>query len=262
MLGCCRNSPRPIGIELRYAILRQTASARSAKGIRKMPTPLVMLGPGGDYATRLQAKGTKITRPTAASAQTDPDADARGSLGYHQSPTHTSAQTTTTQRVTKPVQRQPDQFLHTPADTTPGYDASGRSTATPWATAAAAWLHLQTLTLGDLAHDHEQHRRCIASPTPPVTVVAPAKPDLTYIPPHWRRPHHESHPQTAQDPQHDPRDPADPRLFPHHARDRRRIGRLQGHRLRARGSAHQKTGAAPAGQQSPLFGGQPAPGPA
>ena len=60
----------------------------SSSVLTMTPTPLVLLGPGGDFADRLNVKGTALQRVRGAVADatstgsTSPDGDSHGGPGY------------------------------------------------------------------------------------------------------------------------------------------------------------------------------------
>jgi len=288
------------------------------------PTPLVLLGPGGDFADRLNVKGTALTRVRgrASAHAATADGDNPGAPGYERPAGHDADDAAPASTPAGDVRRAADTFDTSgdpAAAQTYGPDGQLREPArVSVLSAAAAWLEMQSFTVSDLAHDHEQHRRTVlaaiqssataATPLAPVSAAPPApavRPQVTVarmaarlidavLPSAFQlspgalpgdagslqaplqtplqpsaesssagsfpsrlltqSASHEPDPQTAPHPQPHPRDASDARLFPDDAGTRRRIGRLQGHRLRARGSAHQKGSPQAASQQSPLFG--------
>ena len=152
----------------------------SSSVLTMTPTPLVLLGPGGDFADRLNVKGTALTRARGAVAgatstgSTHPDGENAGAPGYDR-PAQAERLRTQRQNMSAGsatpglVRRAPDGFDASAAPAALTYGPDGRMRAPARVSvmsAAAAWLDLQSFSLGDLAHDHEQHRRAVLASLP------------------------------------------------------------------------------------------------
>ena len=121
-----------------------------------MATPLVMLGPGGDYTTRFDIRGTHLAKRTGAALGYQSDAESAGSFASWSR--WAGRRRRKQEQMAAAIQRGVDCFEHTTAVTVCGtYTAAGRSDdqaayGAVWA-AARAWLSNQLQTL---ACEHQQ----------------------------------------------------------------------------------------------------------
>lgn len=254
-----------------------------------MTTPLMMIGPGGDYVTRFDVKGDGLIKTRArATAGHDRDAESSGgsaAWGWLPRRGRKRAEAQTAPKAQ-------DQYQHTePAALPATYAKPGLAdlhsqfamlqVIEHWLTGQQDEIDrlaaIQTVTEADLARTAQSQTdvRVIRWNGGTMKLPTPARPSVpTPVPCHSfadddsinlnnQQPNPERsaedgqpqpHAQADEDPYDDSRHPALQRLFADDARARRSFRSLKGHGLRARRGLDQKGLPDPRPEQGALFG--------